>query len=591
MAYIYDLTDTWNAGGTTFNGIKLNVTDSASAVSSKLMTLQTNGTEHFSVTKAGVGYFSGNVGIGTSSPASKLEVKGAGFVAASISGDSTNETQLRFLTNTASRISQQSNQALIFDTNATERMRILADGNVLVGRTTAYGQPYRMVVNGDSGASAIPMAINDDRSGTADSRILAFLRGGTETGYITSTNNTLAIAGSTTLTFQTVASEQMRITNTGNVGIGTSSPNNRLVVDNGGVTVMFSGNPTLNLTNAFMHVVGNPSTAGNFRLGMGWNVGFDGTNWRTGGDGANNGGAYISSNYGAGALDFYTVAATGGSSQTISDASFAAMKRMTIDYLGNVGINTSTPGSKLEVFGGTVGTTAGNGILIANDRAVAGTNSVQLLSRLIRASAGTDWTTTTMRLQGRVDSSDFGYIDFVSNGGQGLVFGSGATERMRIDASGNLLVGTTSTSYAYADTSMRWLGSSGGILLSQNTTSNVNQMAFFNPNGAVGSINTDGSSTIFATSSDVRLKHDIVDAPEASSLIDAMQVRSFKWNANNSEQRYGFVAQELVTVAPEAVNQPADPDAMMGVDYSKLVPMLVKELQSLRARVAQLEGN
>ncbi|HSG61957.1 MAG TPA: hypothetical protein VLA24_11070, partial [Pseudomonadales bacterium] len=65
MAYIYDLTDTWSAAGTVFNGIKLNVTNTASAAASKLVTLQVGGTEHFSVTKAGVGYFSGNVGIGT----------------------------------------------------------------------------------------------------------------------------------------------------------------------------------------------------------------------------------------------------------------------------------------------------------------------------------------------------------------------------------------------------------------------------------------------------------------------------------------------------------------------------------------------
>jgi hypothetical protein len=46
-----------------------------------------------------------------------------------------------------------------------------------------------------------------------------------------------------------------------------------------------------------------------------------------------------------------------------------------------------------------------------------------------------------------------------------------------------------------------------------------------------------------------------------------------------------------VQVAPEAVHQPADPEDMMAVDYSKLVPMLVKEIQSLRQRVAQLESN
>ena len=95
---------------------------------------------------------------------------------------------------------------------------------------------------------------------------------------------------------------------------------------------------------------------------------------------------------------------------------------------------------------------------------------------------------------------------------------------------------------------------------------------------------------MYNTTSDQRLKQNIQDSDSASSLIDAIQVRKFDWKSDGSHTRYGFVAQELVTVAPEAVHQPTDPDEMMAVDYSKLVPMLVKELQSLRARVAQLES-
>ena len=72
--------------------------------------------------------------------------------------------------------------------------------------------------------------------------------------------------------------------------------------------------------------------------------------------------------------------------------------------------------------------------------------------------------------------------------------------------------------------------------------------------------------------------------------VDAIQVRKFDWKADGSHQDYGMIAQELQTVAPEAVSGDADSEEMMGVDYSKLVPMLVKEIQSLRSRVAQLEN-
>ena len=125
--------------------------------------------------------------------------------------------------------------------------------------------------------------------------------------------------------------------------------------------------------------------------------------------------------------------------------------------------------------------------------------------------------------------------------------------------------------------------------LSRNT-SDGNILEFRRDGTSVGSVSVSSSATTYNTSSDQRLKDNIVDAPSASNDIDAIQVRSFDWKADGSHQKYGIVAQELQSAAPEAVTGDADSDDMMGVDYSKLVPMMMKEIQSLRARVAQLEG-
>ena len=160
--------------------------------------------------------------------------------------------------------------------------------------------------------------------------------------------------------------------------------------------------------------------------------------------------------------------------------------------------------------------------------------------------------------------------------------------KMTITASGSLLVGCTSE--ASATVAGLSVNSAGYINSSRNTTGLAGHHQFFNPNGVVGIITTSGTSTSYTTSSDQRLKENIVDSPSASDDIDAIQVRSFDWKADGSHQKYGMVAQELATVAPIAVNQPEDPDEMMGVDYSKLVPMMLKEIQSLRARIAALES-
>ena len=181
--------------------------------------------------------------------------------------------------------------------------------------------------------------------------------------------------------------------------------------------------------------------------------------------------------------------------------------------------------------------------------------------------------------------------------------GTGDVERMRIDGSGYVLIGTTDTIPHNNNASGT---ASDGISISQDglfsaaryggTCMVLNRMAndgsvlnFHNRGVLEGYINTTQSGVSLVQSSDQRLKENITDSGDSGSTIDAIQVRQFDWIANGKHQDYGFVAQELANAVPDAVFTGEDEDETMGVDYSKLVPILVKEVQALRSRVAQLE--
>jgi hypothetical protein len=160
-----------------------------------------------------------------------------------------------------------------------------------------------------------------------------------------------------------------------------------------------------------------------------------------------------------------------------------------------------------------------------------------------------------------------------------------------------VLAGTTSLS-GFQVGIVSEVNAGGGVYSRQiighsNTTNSGEKYIDFLFNGSsIGSITQSGTTAVlFNTSSDQRLKENIADADDAGSKVDAIQVRQFDWKADGSHQDYGMIAQELQAVAPEAVSGDAGSEEMMGVDYSKLVPMLIKEIQSLRNRVSELEGN
>ena len=171
------------------------------------------------------------------------------------------------------------------------------------------------------------------------------------------------------------------------------------------------------------------------------------------------------------------------------------------------------------------------------------------------------------------------------------------SESMRIDSSGNLLVGTTTLSAKFT------LNAGAATARYTNVTTGGSFFDQFRFNsGLVGSITTNGSSTAYNTSSDYRLKEDWQPVANAITDVKALKPCNFAWKVDGTRVN-GFLAHELADVVPEAVHGEKDAvddegnPAYQGIDQSKLVPLLTAALQeaigrieTLESRVATLEG-
>ena len=148
-----------------------------------------------------------------------------------------------------------------------------------------------------------------------------------------------------------------------------------------------------------------------------------------------------------------------------------------------------------------------------------------------------------------------GYIEY-DHTGDSMRFATSSTERARITSAGSLLVGTTSNAN---NSKVRFYKSGDGILETEtdNTGSGYIHIGFYNPNGRVGYIATTGSSTSYGTSSDYRLKEDIVPMTGALAKVAALNPVSYKWKSDGSDSQ-GFIAHELQAVVPECVTGEKD---------------------------------
>jgi len=170
---------------------------------------------------------------------------------------------------------------------------------------------------------------------------------------------------------------------------------------------------------------------------------------------------------------------------------------------------------------------------------------------------------------------------------------------MRIDASGNLLVGLTSDNYLAADDGVQ-IKPEGNIRIGGAGTAARSVMSFVNDTAGtpaqVGAIQTSGSATTYATSSDYRLKENVVAMSGATERLKQLKPLRFNFIADADTTVDGFLAHEVQDIVPEAITGTKDAvDAEgnpvhQGIDQSKLVPLLVATIQELEARITALES-
>ena len=251
---------------------------------------------------------------------------------------------------------------------------------------------------------------------------------------------------------------------------------------------------------------------------------------------------------------------------------------MTIDSDGNVGIGTSSPNSPLEVSNGT-----------ENQRIDFASGLVYLMAR---------------------DASSYITQEYVANVHKFTGYGdNGSNEAMRIDSDGSMMLGTTTLVGHQSGNvnSAVALYQTGQFAATSNAandyTAFINKrdntsggLVRFRYNGSdVGTITTNGSSTSYNTTSDYRLKENLVDITDGITRIKQLEPKKFNFIADAGTTVDGFIAHEVQAVVPESVTGTKDEvddegnPVMQGIDQAKLVPLLTAALQEAITKIEDLE--
>lgn len=257
----------------------------------------------------------------------------------------------------------------------------------------------------------------------------------------------------------------------------------------------------------------------------------------------------------------------GGRFSIASSTALGTTDRFVIDGNGDVGIGTTAPGQDLHISESTdavirlertsLGSAADIAAAHQDEGFIIRTRTAHPIRFATNTTSG-DWTDST---------------------------------RMIITSAGNVGIGTTNPGAR-----MHLEADPAAILAFQINSlgTGAGTQARFQSNGTnVGSITVSGSATSFNTSSDTRLKENVTDTSMGLETLRNIQVHDYNFTSNPSVRMQGFLAQELYEVYPLAVTVGGD-DAQTNpwaVDYSKLVPLLVRSVQEIANVTGMFKDN
>ena len=538
----------------------------------------------------------GYVGIGTTSPSHNLTINSA------------TGGQLQLQANGIAKIRMEADSGggsfyapsgayIRHFTSGVERMRIDSSGNLGLGNssptTDSLAGNGGLVIGNGSGNKGITIY-----GSTTSQQNIAFTdTSSSQQGLIQYDHS-----GDYMRLF-TSSSERLRITSDGNVGISSTDAQKNLSIGNSQADgIQFNYDSTNGYRNQILNY---------------WNSSVDSR------------------------MDFNIARTANATPETI----------MSIGYNSNVGIGTtSITNSRLQIKGANNTTNAySDGLKVTSNNETVFTqynwNGINGDTGLSFATGGTE--RFTIDSSGNVsvrDGKTLNILNSVNSAGGSVVcpgggslalraygnnmivlnedsfiqfaVGSGS-EKARIDGNGHFLIGVTSIT----DTSSRTYGnafsgsSSYGNWTSWGSGAHTHA-TFRNGTNAVGSITTSSTATAYNTSSDYRLKENVVDLTGALDRVDQLEPKRFNFIADEDTTVDGFLAHEVQDIVPEAVTGEKDAteeyevspevlddegnvveeavmgtrDVYQGIDQSKLVPLLVGAIKELNAKVAALEA-